>query len=291
MAFDTKESTRDNLRAVVHPYDFTARPQILERDINPTYYDIIKEFGDITGTYVILNTSFNLHGSPIAMSDWIEDVPAVIEAWYPGLEGGNVIADILFGDVNPSGKLPITFPKKLEDSPAHKSERTYPGIKERINNSKPLKKVFYDEGIFVGYRHFDKNNIEPLFPFGYGLSYTTFKYENLKIKKAEISKNDKIEISVDITNTGNRNGAEIMQIYINDCECSAERPPKELKAFKKVFLEPGEKQTINFELYPNILSFFDPKSNKWIIESGKFKVLVASSSRDIKLEGEIDYIE
>ncbi|MHA1310042.1 MAG: beta-glucosidase family protein [Candidatus Helarchaeota archaeon] len=259
----------------------------LTLDLSSSQIHLIKNtVKNNSNTIVVL-----LNGSPIAMSDWIEDVPAVIEAWYPGLEGGNVIADILFGDVNPSGKLPITFPKKLEDSPAHKSERTYPGIKERINNSKPLKKVFYDEGIFVGYRHFDKNNIEPLFPFGYGLSYTTFKYENLKIKKAEISKNDKIEISVDITNTGNRNGAEIMQIYINDCECSAERPPKELKAFKKVFLEPGEKQTINFELDPNILSFFDPKSNKWIIESGKFKVLVASSSRDIKLEGEIDYIE
>ncbi len=259
----------------------------LTLDLSSSQIDLIKNtVKNNSNTIVVL-----LNGSPIAMSDWIKDVPAVIEAWYPGLEGGNVIADILFGDVNPSGKLPITFPKKLEDSPAHKSERTYPGIKESINNSKPLKKVFYDEGIFVGYRHFDKNNIEPLFPFGYGLSYTTFKYENLKIKKAEISKNDKIEISVDITNTGNRKGAEIMQIYINDCECSAERPPKELKAFKKVFLEPGEKQTINFELDPNILSFFDPKSNKWIIESGKFKVLVASSSRDIKLEGEIDYIE
>ncbi|GAH60789.1 unnamed protein product, partial [marine sediment metagenome] len=133
-----------------------------------------------------------ISGSPVNMVGWIENIPAVIEAWYAGQEAGNAIADILFGDVNPSGKLPITFPKKLSDSPAHVSTRTYPGNE----------KVFYDEGIFVGYRHFDTKKIEPLFPFGHGLSYTTFAYDNLKIDKKKVSEDDKFTVSIDITNSG-----------------------------------------------------------------------------------------
>ncbi|MFX0133934.1 MAG: glycoside hydrolase family 3 C-terminal domain-containing protein, partial [Candidatus Hodarchaeota archaeon] len=164
-----------------------------------------------------------INGSPIPMDGWIENVPAVVEAWYAGMEGGNAIANVIFGDVNPSGKLPITFPKKLSDSPAHKSTRTFPGFKEEING-KWLRRVFYDEGIFVGYRYFDKENIEPLFPFGYGLSYTTFKYENLQISKKTISKNDKITVSCDIINSGERDGTEVVQLYVQDVESSLKRP-------------------------------------------------------------------
>ncbi|GAG72053.1 unnamed protein product, partial [marine sediment metagenome] len=163
------------------------------------------------------------------MEDWINNVPSIIEAWYGGMEAGHAIASVLFGDVTPSGKLTMTFPKKLSDSPAHVSKRTYPGDD----------KVFYDEGIFVGYRYFDTKDIEPLFPFGHGLSYTTFAYENVMINKEKVRGDDTFKVSVDIINSGKRVGAEIIQLYIQDIKSSAKRPLKELKGFKKVNLNPG----------------------------------------------------
>ena len=221
-----------------------------------------------------------INGSPIAMDDWIDNVPSVIEAWYGGMEAGTAIANVLFGDINPSGKLTITFPKKLSDSPAHASKRTYPG-----ND-----KVFYDEGIFVGYRHFDTKNIEPLFPFGYGLSYTTFTYENLTIGKEKIRGDDVLKVSVDITNTGKINGKEVVQLYIQDVQSSVERPLKELKGFKKINLNSGQMKTIVFELNKDDLSFYNPIENSWVVEKGTFKILIGSSSRDIRLEGEVEYL-
>jgi beta-glucosidase len=221
-----------------------------------------------------------ISGSPIAMDDWIDQVPSVIEAWYGGMEAGTAIANVLFGDVNPSGKLTISFPKRLSDSPAHASKRTYPG-----ND-----KVFYDEGIFVGYRHFDSKNIDPLFPFGYGLSYTTFTYKNLTIDKKKISGDDVLIVSVDIINSGKRVGAEVVQLYIQDIESSAKRPLKELKGFKKVKLNPGEKTNVVFELEKSDLSFYDDVSGKWKVEEGLFNILIGSSSRDIRLQCKIEYI-
>ncbi len=221
-----------------------------------------------------------ISGSPIGMEGWIDNIPALIEAWYPGMEGGHAIANILFGDVNPSGKLPITFPKKLSDSPAHVSNRTFPGDDN----------VFYDEGIFVGYRHFDTKNIEPLFPFGYGLSYTTFIYENLKISKEKVSEDEIFTLSCDIINSGDHIGAEIVQLYIQDVEASVERPLKELKGFKKILLKPGEKSTVTFELDKSALSFYDEKNNCWQAEKGIFDILVGSSSRDIRLQSKVEYL-
>ncbi|MFX0188618.1 MAG: beta-glucosidase [Candidatus Hodarchaeota archaeon] len=215
-----------------------------------------------------------INGSPIGM-DWIDKVPAVIEAWYPGMEGGHAIASILFGEVNPSGRLPITFPKKLKDSSGQ--------IIEDLD-------VKYEEGIFVGYRYFDTKNIEPFFPFGHGLSYTTFIYENLKINKYKVSGNERFKVSVDITNSGSRTGAEVIQLYIQDIECSVERPIKELKRFKKIILEPGAKKTIILELAKKDLSFFDENSRDWKAEPGMFNILIGSSSRDIHLQGEIEYL-
>jgi len=223
-----------------------------------------------------------INGSPIAMNGWIDSVPSVIEAWYGGMEVGKAIANVLFGDVNPSGKLPLTFPKKLSDSPAHKSERTFPGVEE---------KVFYDEGIYVGYRYFDKEQIEPLFPFGYGLSYTTFNYENLKLNKEKFSKNDTVTVSVDIVNTGNRSGAEIIQLYVQDIESSNDRPPKELKLFEKVKLEPNERKTVELNLNFGDFSFYDDTTHSWVVEPGTFNILLGSSSRDIHLQKEIEYFE
>jgi len=223
-----------------------------------------------------------INGSPLPMSDWIDSVPSVVEAWYGGMEVGTAIANVLFGDVNPSGKLPLTFPKKLSDSPAHKSERTFPGVEE---------KVFYDEGIYVGYRHFDKEKIEPLFPFGYGLSYTTFNYENLKLNKEKFSKNDTITVSVDIVNTGNRSGMEVIQLYVQDIESTTDRPPKELKQFAKVKLEQNERKTVEFNLNVGDFSFYDDSTHRWVVEPGTFNILIGSSSRAIHLQKEIEYFE
>jgi len=213
-------------------------------------------------------------GAAVLMNDWLDKVPGLIAAWYPGQEGGNALADIILGEVNPLGKLPTTFIKKWEDSPAYGN---YPEKEGEVH---------YEEGIFVGYRHFDKRNIEPLFPFGYGLSYTTFKYSDLKINKNNIKEDETVKISLTIENTGKRAGAEIVQLYIQDIESSVERPEKELKGFKKVFLKPGEKKKISFELDKNALSFYDIVSKNWIAEKGKFKVLIGSSSKDIRLTGE-----
>jgi len=220
-------------------------------------------------------------GSPISMIEWIDNVPVVVQAWYGGMEAGRAIAHILFGDINPSGKLPVTFPKNLTDSPAHVSKSTYPGDE----------KVFYEEDIFVGYRHFDTKDIEPLFPFGHGLSYTKFTYENFKSSHVKMSAEEKCHISLDVTNTGEWFGKEVIQLYIQDVECSAERPNRELKGFKKIELKPNEKKSVTFEITKEDLSFFDEKTNEWKAEKGKFNILIGSSSRDIRLRGDIEYID
>jgi beta-glucosidase len=243
--------------------------------IPPTQVQLIQQTAAANPkTIVVLVT-----GSPIEMGAWLDHVPAVVEMWYAGMEGGRALADILFGDVNPSGKLTMTFPKQLADCPAHQSERTFGGAE----------KVYYDEGVFVGYRWFDAREIEPLFPFGHGLSYTTFAYGDLQVSPALMSGEGLVNVSVDVTNTGTRAGAEVAQLYLQDVEASVERPPKELKGFQKLFLAPGETQTATFELMLRDLSFWDEGSSVWKAEPGTFHVLVGSSSRDIRVEAEFDY--
>ncbi len=214
---------------------------------------------------VVLN-----NGSPLSMEDWIDEVPAVVEAWFPGQECGNAIADILLGEVNPSGKLPESFPKRIEDNPAYIN---YPG-----ENGE----VLYGEGIFVGYRYYDAKKIEPLFPFGYGLSYTTFDYSNLRISTAELKIGDRLEVTVDVKNTGECEGKEVVQLYVRDVESSLVRPVKELKGFSKVSLNAGETKTLSFTLDKRGLSFYSPAEKGWIAEPGEFEVFVGSSSRDIR---------
>jgi beta-glucosidase len=217
-------------------------------------------------TVVILNT-----GSPHAMP-WLDKVAGVVQAWFCGQECGNAIADVLFGDVNPSGKLPQTFPKRLEDNPAFIN---YPGETGQVH---------YGEGLFVGYRYYDKKKIEPLFPFGYGLSYTTFAYSNLSLNAAEYNFGDDIQVRVAVTNTGQREGKEVVQLYVRDVESSLMRPQKELKAFKKVALKPGESQTVEFALDRRALSFYDPQKQGWVAEVGEFEILIGSSSQDIRAQ-------
>ena len=211
------------------------------------------------------------NGTPITMDGWLEKVPAVVEVFYPGQEGGNALANILFGDVNPSGKLPITFPKKMEDTPVADN---YPG--EKLN-------AYYTEGIFVGYRHYDKNNIKPLFPFGFGLSYTTFEFSDLKLSKTSMNKEDELEVEVTIKNTGKVDGDEIVQLYISDKEASVKREVKSLKGFTRVSLKAGESKTVSLKIDKSALSFYDVKSKSWVVEPGEFEVLVGNSSRNILL--------
>lgn len=213
-----------------------------------------------------------INGTPVDMRRWAGRVPAIVEAWYPGMEGGNAIANILFGDINPSGKLPMTFPQKLEDNPSY---NYYPGIGD---------KVYYKEGIFVGYRHYDSKNVEPLFPFGHGLSYTTFKYENMKIEKDRTA-GALAKVSVDITNTGALGGKEVVELYVSDKVSSVPRPSKELKGYKKIYLRPGEQQTVVFKLDKRSFAFYDAGKNQWVAEPGEFDILAGSSSRDIRLKG------
>jgi len=220
-------------------------------------------------TIVIMNT-----GSPIEMP-WIEQCPAVLQVWLPGQENGNALSNVLFGNVNPSGKLPVTFPKRIEDNP---SFGYYPGED----------KVIYNEGIYVGYRHYDTRNVEPLFPFGHGLSYTEFEYKELDCPR-EVQSLDKIELNFSVKNIGEIKGQEVVQCYVRDISSSLDRPLKELKAFHKVSLFPGESKTVNLSLDKSSFSFFDDRINKWIAEPGNFEILIGSSSKDIRLKQIINY--
>jgi beta-glucosidase len=212
-------------------------------------------------------------GSPMEMHQWLDKVSAVVLGWYAGSESGNVLADVLFGDINPSGKLPFTFPVKLEDSPAH-AMNAYPGDDD-------LNEV-YSEGILVGYRWFDTRNVEPQFAFGHGLSYTNFTYSGLQVSP-EMKADGQAKISLKVKNSGDRAGAEVVQLYIHDVEASVMRPVNELKGFKKVFLQPGEEQEVSFQIGSDALSFFDEKRGSWNAEAGSFEVRIGSSSRDIRL--------
>jgi beta-glucosidase len=219
-------------------------------------------------TVVVLNA-----GAPVLMNKWLGQVPALVNAWFPGQEGGHAIADVLFGDANPSGKLPVTFLKEEKDSPAYGH---YPGENSEVE---------YAEGIYVGYRHFDKHNIQPLFPFGFGLSYTKFAYSDLKVSPAKAGADQSVEVSLKLANTGPRAGAEVVQLYVRDVKSSLDRPVKELKAFERVELKPGEARTIAFKLDKSALSYFDPAKKAWVAEPGAFEVQVGASSRDIRLKG------
>jgi len=214
-------------------------------------------------------------GGPCDMTKWVGKAKAVIQAWYPGIEGGNALAKIIFGDVNPSGKLPVTFPVKLEDSPAH-ALGAYPGDSS-LNE-------YYKEGIMVGYRYFDTKKVDPQFAFGHGLSYTTFAFENLTSTR---NTDSTVTVKLSVKNTGKVAGAEVVQIYVKDEQASVERPEKELKAFSKVFLQPGESKMIELTLTKEAFMFYDEIKKRFVLEAGKFFIQAGSSSRDIKLTSEI----
>lgn len=212
----------------------------------------------------------NISGNAVAMP-WVKQVPAIVQGWYLGTEAGNALAEVLTGAANPSGKLPFTFPVKLADNPAA-SVGEFPGADE----------VKYTEGLFVGYRYADKQNIKPLFPFGHGLSYTTFSYGKVSVDKSSITANDKVTFSVKVKNTGKRAGAEVVQLYISDLKSSLVRPIKELKGFEKVYLKAGEEKTVSITVDKEALSYFDDKKHAWVAEPGDFEAIVGASSADVK---------
>jgi beta-glucosidase len=217
-------------------------------------------------TIVIFNA-----GDSVTLTKWIDQVPGALDTWYGGEEGGNAIADILFGDVNPSGKLPFSFLRKLEDSPSYGN---YPGVDLHVK---------YAEGIYVGYRYFDKHpDTTPLFPFGFGLSYTTFALSKLEAPKT-MSGDAPATVSVTVRNTGNRKGADVVQMYLSDPSATVDRPLRELKGFERVELAPGESKTLTFPIDRRALSFYSTEQHAWTAQPGKFEVSVGDSSRDLPL--------
>jgi beta-glucosidase len=215
---------------------------------------------------VVLN-----NGSAVAMSEWIDDVAAVLEGWMMGQAGGGALADVLFGKVNPSGRLAETFPFRVSDTPAHIN---YPGGNGDVT---------YGEGIFIGYRYYDYKEIPVQFPFGYGLSYTTFDYGNLRVSAESFKDTDGLTVSVDVTNTGERAGKEVVQVYVHDQKSKLIRPKKELKGFAKVELQPGETKTVTIKLDFRAFAYYHPGYRQWIAESGAFDILVGASAGEIRL--------
>jgi beta-glucosidase len=214
---------------------------------------------------VILN-----NGAPVVMSEWIDGASAVLEAWMMGQAGGGAIADVLYGKINPSGKLAETFPLKLKDTPAFIN---YPGENGAVR---------YGEGIFIGYRYYDAKDVATLFPFGFGLSYTTFTYKNPKVSAKTFRDVDGITVSVDVTNTGKVAGKEVVQVYVHEHKAKLVRPPKELKGFAKVELQPGETKTVTVALDFRAFAYYHPSYRQWITEDGEFDILIGASSADIR---------
>lgn len=232
-------------------------------DLPGVQEDLIMEVCDLSvPTIVVL-----INGSAITMLKWMDLVNAIVEAWYPGEEGGNAIADVLFGYYNPGGKLPITFPKIAGQLPLY-------------YNPKPSGRV---------YDYVDLRGTQALFPFGYGLSYTSFEYSNLRITPERITPNRKLKVGVDVKNIGQRRGDEVVQLYLHDNLASLARPIKELKGFKRVTLEPGEEKTVEFNIGPEDLSFYDLNMNL-VVEQGEFEVTIGSSSEDIRLRGKFEVL-
>ncbi|PNS01446.1 glycosyl hydrolase family 3 [Petrotoga miotherma DSM 10691] len=214
------------------------------------------------------------NGAPVEMP-WVDKVKGLLESYLGGQAWGGAVADILFGEVNPSGKLAETFPKKLSHNPSYLN---FPGEDDRVE---------YREGVFVGYRYYDKKQIDPLFPFGYGLSYTNFEYTDLTIDKREINDNETLNVKVKVKNTGNIRGKEIIQLYVKDIESKVNRPEKELKGFEKIQLEPGEEKTVIFTLDKRAFAYYNTEIKDWYVESGEFELLVGKSSKDIILKEKV----
>jgi beta-glucosidase len=265
----------------IHGYDYTKWSDNAYDAEAVDKPDLKMPFGQDALVQAVLGANPNtvmvlLGGGPIEVAPWAGQAKAIVEAWYPGMEGGNALAHILFGDVNPSGKLPFTFPVKLEDAPAMKLGE-YPSTP-----GNPLKETYKDD-IWVGYRYYDTYKVVPQFAFGHGLSYTTFEYGKLTVKPAA----QRATVTLTVRNTGKTAGAEVVQLYVKDLKSAVKRPEKELKGFEKVFLKPGETKTVTMQLPADAFKYYDEAKKQWILEPGQFEVLVGSSSRDIRQTGSL----
>jgi beta-glucosidase len=233
---------------------------------------LIREIAAANKKTVVVVTS----GGGYDTTAWLDGVPALVQSWFPGEEGGTALAEVLLGDTNPSGRLPATFERRFEDNPVHDSYYTEPGTK----------RIVYKEGLFVGYRGYEKNGTKPLFAFGHGLSYTTFGFGELTITPAK-SADGKVEVSFDVTNTGSRAGAEVAQLYVSEKAPKVPRPAKELKGFAKVQLKPGETKRVTIALDPRSFSYYDVRSKQWRAEAGTFEILVGHASDAIERRGTV----
>ncbi len=243
----------------------------------PGQEQLIQEIAAANHNTIVVITS----GGAVDMNSWLDRVPAVLQAWYPGQEGGAALAEILFGDVNPSGRLPVTFERRWEDNPAHDSY--YPDASTN--------RITYKEGLFIGYRGYEHNGMKPLFPFGYGLSYTTFRYNNLNVTQADTKSGSLSSwtclVSFDVTNTGRRQGAEVAQVYVANTHSKTPRPAKELKGFVKVNLRAGETRRVTVTLDRRAFSYYDINLQQWRVEPDNFDILVGSSVEQILLKGRL----
>jgi beta-glucosidase len=240
--------------------------------------ELIRELAALNKNTVVVVTS----GGGVDTHGWLDQVPSLVEAWYPGENGGTALAEILFGDVNPSGHLPITLERRWEDNPTH--ENYYP--------AQGSKRVEYKEGVFVGYRGYEQKRVLPQFPFGFGLSYTTFKYSDLAVTPTGASSSNDpygplYQVSFTVTNTGARLGAAVGEVYISDSHASVPRPPKELKGFAKTTLHPGETQKVTVPLDARSFCYYDVQAKQWRANPGTFTVMVGSSSQQIELTREL----
>jgi len=233
--------------------------------------DLIRQIASINKNVVVVLTA----GGNVDMTGWIDKVPALFHAWYPGQEGGTALAQLLFGEFSPSGKLPVSFERRWEDSAVFNSYYPKPGEQ----------RVEYKEGVFLGYRHFDRSAVKPMFPFGFGLSYTSFTYSNLEVSPATGDLSKSVTVSFDLKNVGSVAGAEVAQLYIGDAHASVPRPLKELKGFAKVALQPGETKRVTLSLDRRAFSFYDVNKKDWSAEPGSFTISVGASSEDIRLQG------
>ncbi len=233
--------------------------------------ELIRQITAVNKNVIVVVTA----GGNVDMTRWIDTVPAILYAWYPGQEGGTALAQILFGDTSPSGKLPASFERRWEDNPTFHSY--YP--------DKGSNRVSYSEGVFVGYRGYDGSGTKPLFAFGYGLSYSTFAYSKLSVTPQSGNLNEPASVSFDVKNTGRRVAAEVAELYVGDSHASVPRPVKELKGFAKVDLKPGETRRVTLTLDPRAFSFYDVTKKDWSAEPGDFTILVGGSSDNIQLRG------
>lgn len=239
----------------------------------PAQDELINQIAAVNKKAIVVVTS----GGSVDMNAWLDHVPALFEGWFPGQDGGTALAQLLFGDFSPSGKLPVTFERRWEDNAAH--DFYYPKAGD--------KKTPYTEGIFTGYRHFDKAGVKPQFPFGYGLSYTTFAYKNLTVSPEKVAGDQKVTVSFDVTNTGKRAGAEVAEVYVGEEDASVPRPVKELKGFSKVLLKPGEAKHVSVTLDRRAFAYYDEKKHDWTADAAQFDILVGSSSAQIELTGKL----